>query len=289
MLANDAAVISTGAADRVRTVALDLPYGTASSNRLDVFTPTEGGARPTFVWVHGGGFIGGTKDDARPYLQLLAAEGFTTVGVEYTLAPRGRYPRPVHEVAAAVRHVVDRADEFGVDPTRIVLGGDSAGAHISGQLGFAITDAGYADATGLPRPIPTSSLRSLVLSCGVFDLTIGHDAPGMAGWIVRSILWSYGGTRHAVGDPVFGYASLVDHVPTDLPPVYVTAGNEDPLRRHTTRFARALVAAGVEVVDDTVERDHQPGLPHDYQMDMRNERSWESLARVTELIRRTTD
>ncbi len=129
----------------VDTVALDRSYGSGRSNRLDVFTPRWPGGRPTatvnptrealptFVWVHGGGFIGGTKDDARSWLKLVAAEGFTTVGMECTLAPAGRYPTQVEEVASAVRHVVENAEELGVDPTRIVLGGDSAGAHISGQ------------------------------------------------------------------------------------------------------------------------------------------------------------
>src|SRR5699024_9403556 len=142
-----------------------------------------------------------------------------------------------------------------------------------GQLGFAIVDGSYAAVAGLPRPISADRLRALILTSGVFDLRLGSDVRGLPGWIVRTILWAYSGVRTALTDERFSHASLVDHVPNGLPPVYLTAGNEDPLRPHTTRFARALHDAGVDVVDDTVETDHEPRLPHDYQMDLRNERA----------------
>lgn len=275
--------------DDVVTVELDAPYGPAPSNLLDVFGPENRTARPTVLWVHGGGFIGGTKNEIRSYLRVLAGRGFTTIGVDYTLAPTGRYPTPVLEVAAALDHVLADAERYGVDPDRIVLAGDSAGAHIAGQLGFAIVDETYASAAGLPRPIPPERLRAMVLASGVFDLGMGAQARGLPGWIVRTILWAYSGVRTPVTEERFAHASLVDHVPADLPPVYVTAGNEDPLRPHTTRFVRALSAAGVDLVDDTVETDHEPRLPHDYQMDLRLERARRSLDHITDLIRRTTE
>lgn len=272
----------------VATVALDRTYGPARSQRFDVFAPPGNEPCPTLIWVHGGGFIGGTKDDVRDYLRVLAGKGMTTVGVEYTLAPRGRYPGPVRELAQALTHLRQHAEELRIDPERIVLAGDSAGAHIVAQAAYAIVDADYARAAALPRPLRPEQLRALVLACGVFDLTIGSDAPGMAGWVVRTVLWAYSGHRRAVDNGRFALASLVEHVPTGLPATYVTAGNEDPLRGHTTRMARALVAAGVEVVDDIVPRDHEPGLPHDYQMDLRLERARDSLERIAELVRRTT-
>lgn len=272
----------------VAPLALDRRYGPAASNRMDVFAPDEPAARPTVFWVHGGGFVGGTKNDIRSYLAVLAGRGFTTVGVGYTLAPTARYPAPVIEVATAIEHALEHADELGIDPDRIVLAGDSAGAHIAGQLGFAIADGAYAAAADLPRPIPASALRCLVLPSGVFDIGLGADARGVPGWIVRTILWAYGGARPPLTDPRFELASLVDHVPADLPPVYVNAGNEDPLRPHATGFAAALRAAGVEVVDDIVEPDAEPRMPHDYQMDLRFDRSRVALDRITELIRRTT-
>jgi len=67
---------------------LDIPYGPGRRCRLDVFRP-EGaiGPLPVVVWVHGGGWIGGTKDSLRDYLRVLASHGHVTVGVDYTWAP----------------------------------------------------------------------------------------------------------------------------------------------------------------------------------------------------------
>src|SRR4051794_20430513 len=111
---------------------VDEAYDIASPDgRLDVFRPPRAEPLPTVVWVHGGAFVSGSKGDVANYLRVLAGRGFTTVGVDYSIAPGSRYPTPVRQVAAALAHLVDHADRLGVDPGRIVLAGDSAGAQIA--------------------------------------------------------------------------------------------------------------------------------------------------------------
>lgn len=282
------AVSAATVTDGVRSLAIDEPYGSQPLNTLDVFAPADAGPKPMVIWAHGGGFISGSKNEIRPFLKVLAGRGFTVVGVDYSLAPDARYPTPVVEFSAALRHVLEQAERFEVDPNRIVLAGDSAGAHIAGQLGFSIVDASYAAAAGLPRPLRPDALRALILPGGVFDLALGREVSGVGGWVVRTILRAYSGVREPVTDPRFHTASLVEHVPAGTPPVYLTAGNDDLLRPHTVRFASALLRAGIEVVDDTVGMEQLPRLLHDYQMDLGHQRSWTALDRIAALIDRTT-
>src|ERR1700751_1523128 len=82
---------------------LNLPYEVGSADaKLDVFYPATientDQLLPTIAWVHGGSWITGSKNDVASYLKILAARGFTTVGVNYTLAPEGPYPTPVRQV-----------------------------------------------------------------------------------------------------------------------------------------------------------------------------------------------
>src|SRR6476469_11236393 len=105
---------------------VDEAYDIASPDgRLDVFRPPRTEPLPTVVWVHGGAFVSGCKDDVANYLRVLAGRGVTAVGVDYSIAPGKRYPTPVRQVAGALAHLIDPADRLGVDPTRIVLAGDS--------------------------------------------------------------------------------------------------------------------------------------------------------------------
>jgi len=141
---------------------LDLQYLAGHQKTyLDVFFPTKvhGQAQrlPAIVWVHGGAWIAGNKSDVANYLRVLASFGFTVVGVGYSLAHEFRYPSPVRQTAAALLYLQAHAERLHVDPDRIVLAGDSAGAQIASQLALVVSDPDYALRLGIPAPIPRPS------------------------------------------------------------------------------------------------------------------------------------
>jgi acetyl esterase len=106
------------------TALIDECYGHHRDERLDAYWPDTAGPTtrlPTVVWTHGGGFLGGNKDELAGYFQMIAATGLTVVGVDYSLAPRATYPSPVRQVMAALRYLRANADRLHVDPTRLVL------------------------------------------------------------------------------------------------------------------------------------------------------------------------
>ena len=91
---------------------LNLNYEAGDANaELDVFYPAtmEKTDRllPTVVWVHGGSWISGSKDYIANYLKIVAAKGFTTVGVNYILAPKNTYPAPVRQVNEALAYIAN--------------------------------------------------------------------------------------------------------------------------------------------------------------------------------------
>ncbi|CAH2405304.1 carboxylesterase family protein [Mesorhizobium escarrei] len=73
------------------TKQIGLRYGEADDAVLDVFVPANTlGPLPAVVWVHGGGFIGGTRTDLTDYLKVLASRGFVSMGIDYTLSPTAK-------------------------------------------------------------------------------------------------------------------------------------------------------------------------------------------------------
>src|SRR5690606_31627529 len=125
---------------------LDVSYGDAGADTsFDVFSPSGGtDALPTVIWIHGGAWISGDKKDVRPYVRMIAAEGYTTVALNYTIAPEQIYPTALTQLNEALAFLVAHADEFRIDTDRIVIAGDSAGANLTSQLATLITDPGYA-------------------------------------------------------------------------------------------------------------------------------------------------
>jgi acetyl esterase/lipase len=112
----------------------DVPYGSGSGRDLllDIYRPDAGASQRTAVLqFHGGGWRRGSRQSLAPHAELLRADGFTAISVEYRLVPEAAWPAQVHDVKAAVRWVRAHAVELGIDPGKIVLEGFSAGAHIS--------------------------------------------------------------------------------------------------------------------------------------------------------------
>ena len=107
---------------------LDERYDAADPDaRLDVFYPSEveNGERSltTVVWVHGGGWISGSKNQIANYLKILAGKGYTVAGVNYSVAPGKTYPTPLRQVNAALAYLGRNAGRLHVDASRIVLAG----------------------------------------------------------------------------------------------------------------------------------------------------------------------
>lgn len=148
------------------TVVRDAKYGPDEAQRLDVVVRDEGGAtrRPIFMFVHGGGFVGGSKSTpGTPFYDNVpmwaARHGCVGVNLTYRLAPTHRYPAGAEDVAAAVRWTRENAGKFGGDPDAIVLMGQSAGAtHV----------AAYAARGG-------RDVAGIVVMSGVYDFPAGVE------------------------------------------------------------------------------------------------------------------
>jgi acetyl esterase/lipase len=258
---------------------LDQAYDTGVA--LDVFFPREGtGALPTVVWVHGGGFLAGDKAHVRPYLKILAAKGFTTVAVGYSLSPAARYPTPVRQVNRALAYLERNSERLRVDPARFYIAGDSAGAQIAAQLANAISVPAYAAAIDVSPSIPRSRLRGVILHCGVYDL--GNERPaGPYAHFMLTAIWSYGGRKEPSH---MAEMSVLRYVTADFPRAFISAGNADPLLSHSRALAATLTKAGVKVDTLFFRENYRPELPHEYQFNLDTEAGRLALQRTLEFL-----
>jgi arylformamidase len=142
---------------------LDLPYGGSITQTLDWFAPAASGLAPCLVFIHGGWWRSLDKADHSFIAPTYVARGVHVVVLNYSLAPGASMQQIVLDVVQALAWVWRRAEDFGVDRTRIVLAGHSAGAHLAAMMLAARFDW-YDD--DLPPQIPAAALS---LS-GVYDL-----------------------------------------------------------------------------------------------------------------------
>lgn len=253
-------------------VIVDEPYEAHRDSLLDVYVPSEAAAAgrrlPVLVWVHGGAFVGGSKEEIDYYFRAIATRGFCVVAIRYSLAPESTYPTPVRQAMAALEHVQVHADRLHADTTRIFLAGDSAGSHISAQVAAAVANPDYARRVGVPASITVDQLHAVVLCCGIYDFPTAATDPSMRNFM-RACGWAYSGTKDFLNNPYFiSTTAVADHLTTDFPPTFLTVGNHDPLRTQTEGLLVALQSRQVAVETLFYEPQHQPPLSHEYQFDL---------------------
>ena len=266
----------------------DIPYGPGPTEIFDLNLPS--GATeplPVIVWVHGGAWIAGSKAGVANYLKVLAGHGYATIGMEYSTGYGTTYPTPVRQVNAALGHIAANAAELGIDPNRIILAGDSAGAQLAAQAANIITDPAYAAQVGIAPLLPPGQLRGVVLVSGAYDMQAATVPGGDMAWFVNTVLWAYSGVKDFVEDEQFTLASVAHYVTASFPPAYITSGNGDPLAPQAERLAASLTGMGVPVSSLFFPADHAPALPHEYQFNLDTPEGRQSLDQMLAFLRTT--
>ena len=118
--------------------ARNVPYGPHPRNVLDFWRADSEPPTPLWVWIHGGGFMGGDKSGVSPELVNAAlAAGISMASINYRLSQQAPFPAPMHDAARAIQFLRFRGRTgWKLDPSRVAAGGGSAGGGISLWLGF---------------------------------------------------------------------------------------------------------------------------------------------------------
>lgn len=278
--------------DTKLTEKLDVAYADEGvDTTMDVFTPASAtGPLPTIVWIHGGAWISGSKENVDPYMRILAAEGYTTIAVNYTLGPEGFYPKAVHQINDALGYIDEHAADLGVDTAQIVLAGDSAGGQLASQMATLITSTDYADIMGITPTLSADQIVATVLNCGVYDLAALAELDGIVGWGFKSSMWAYAGTKTWAEDSSGATMSTVNWVTADFPTTYISGGNGDGLTwLQSIPMADRLSELGVDVTTQFWSAPHEPQLPHEYQFHLDTPDAQTALQKTIDFLDAHTD
>jgi acetyl esterase/lipase len=201
--------------------------------QLDYYAALGRAHAPCVVVIHGGGWDDGDRGQIENFNFGLAARGYAVADMSYRLAPAAVWPAQRDDVAAAVAFVKARADAWGIDPTRIVLFGRSAGGQIAEAAGYELHDPAIRGVVALYAP---SDL--------VFAWKLGRPDDALnSPELLRRFL---GGTPETAA-AAYDSASALFHVDGRSPPTLMVHGTIDTLvwHRHSVRLAEKLTAAGV--------------------------------------------
>jgi acetyl esterase/lipase len=197
---------------------------------------------PALLWIHGGGYVLGTADqDDLTVKGIVSAVGCAAVSVDYRLAPETPHPGPVEDCYAALRWLYTHTQELGVDPTRIAIGGASAGGGLAAGLALLTRDRGEV-------PLVFQLLIYPMLDDRTVTMANPHPYTGEFIWTAESNRFGWKALlgQEPGGSDISPYAAAAraEHL-EGLPPAFISVGDLDLFLEEDMEYARRLIRAGV--------------------------------------------
>ncbi len=227
----------------------DIVYATVDGHELmlDLHVPVGKPDCPLIVWIHGGGWRGGSR--TMPKLQELTKRGFALASISYRFSKVAIFPAQIHDCKAAIRWLRANADQYGYNAKWIGVAGSSAGGHLALLLG---TSGGVKELEGIVggNLEQSSSVQAVVNYYGPSDFVLrGKTQPERAYTNKAGSLALMGGSDGKRLDPkTEAFASPVTYVSADDPPLLIFHGKKDAivLLDQSERIAKLYADNGLQ-------------------------------------------
>ena len=222
-------------------VSPNLVYKRANGEEIKLDVTTAGPrlqTRPTLNYIHGGGWIGGSKEQYAFWSLPFLARGMNIVNVEYRMASVSLAPAAVEDCRCALRWVFQHAKEFGFDTAKLAVDGHSAGGHLSLMTGMLDPSAGFDNECPGKEPLKVAAIINFF---GITDVPDVLAGPNQQPW---AVMW-FGSQPDRMD--LARQLSPVTYVRRGLPPIITVHGDLDQLVPYpeAVRLHKALDEAQV--------------------------------------------
>lgn len=215
---------------------------------------------PVIMYIHGGGWSGGNAKAVSSFAKLIASNGYIVANVDYALSPENPYPSSTIQLVEVLNYIYENANQYNMDKNNIFIGGNSAGAHLSSQLGALLSNSKYAKTVGVDIKVPNDSIKGLVLFNGVYNFDTAGDCSFP---FFDKFAWAYTGKKDYENYSKIDEMSTIKHIDKNYPSTFITSGDADPLEPQSLEFAKILKEKGIDTTT-LFWTGRNIGLYHDY-------------------------
>ena len=277
------------------TLEENIRYNSAYPNNFcDLYTKL-GEKRPVFVYAHGGGYIFGDKSNGDPNAlgisgiirivrQLLDA-GFAVVSTDYVFGPEYRYPAAVVQMNELLAYLKENAVGLGLDMTRVVLGGGSAGGQLMAQVACLHTNPAYAAEMGITPALKPGVIRAVYHGCALLDNErFGRTGSRATDYVFYQMGRAYFGCNVLEGNEQVRQSNVITHVTEDYPASFIRDGNIGTFNAQAHNLADRLAGLGVKTKVLIFDEPGAKRLPHGFDT-LEHQRGYRSTKEMVSFVK----
>lgn len=227
-----------------RSTALDFYY---SEN-------TKKDKKPVFIYIHGGGFLSGTKTARQYYCYRWVKQGYFAVNINYEFGRKHPFPSYLHQVFKAIEYTLDHKDEYNLDTDKIVIAGESAGAYIASFISAITTNKELYEKYGIDfKYKDTFKIKGNVLMSGIYDIDniLELNFPNMICCLMAFTGKDAKTSIALTQSPMAKELSTTTYINENYPPSAVIMSSKDALTPNSVVLCEKLKSANVNYTEYT--------------------------------------
>ncbi|WKA52257.1 alpha/beta hydrolase fold domain-containing protein [Planococcus liqunii] len=230
---------------------------------LDIMTPAGefDQNRPTYFYVHGGGFIAGDKLGGDPnasasensglyHYKVMIDHGYNVVALNYALAPEYTHPTPTKQLTEAVQFMQENGEQYGINMNDVVFAGGSAGGYIAADFTTIQANPEYAEEIGIEPVMELEDIKGLVLEVPTLDPTRASkttkEVPFSDYIFGQSLAAFLGESLVSPDEDLVEATNLIPKATSEFPPTFLTDGNTGSFADQSIDYYNRLTELGVK-------------------------------------------
>lgn len=275
----------------------DVCYGNEYPNSfLDIYVHEDAKKRntPTMIIVHGGGFTWGNKEDGDPFagneekdwfMDTFMNAGLQVVALDYAYAPDYLYPTPIIQMRQAVCFLQENADKYGLDMSRVIFWGGSAGGQLIGQFANIQTNPAYAKEMGMEAVMKPTDIKALLFNSALLDSNrLAKTDSVISNFIFKKCGRAYWDCKDYEKNPLVEQSNVIKYVTKDFPPSFISDGNKQTFYDQAKDMAQKLKTLNIVHMLNLYPRSEQK-LSHGFES-VNNEYGQKNMKKMLEFLQR---
>lgn len=210
---------------------------------LDVYNDKANRKKPLFIYLHGGGWVSGTRAARQFYCKHWVKRGFVAASVGYDYGAGVTHPTHLREIFKSIEYLLDNAEKYGIDKDRVVIAGESAGGYFSSMVGAVTTHRELYDEIGIDFKYRESfKPAACVLISGLFDPIASLDSgfPSIDLYIYAFTGRTPNELKKMKGTKEYDLIASAKYFDEKFPPSFVIGSDKDLLRPEAEKAYSSL-------------------------------------------------